>query len=267
MSSHDRPEGAASAPTRAPEAQPTEPRGGSSAAEQSATGHSAPTGAQSAGPGGRRHQRRRQHRTGGGESGGGREQRERGEQRDTARTAAGQPERELNLEELRELSELLNAQGFNEFEIEREGFRLRLSRHAPAPVAQPVAASADTSGATTSLPPAQTATTQATTAGTTTTAETSAPAAEAATPAATTEQVDMLTSPIVGTFYRSPSPDALPFVEVGSRVTRGQVVCIIEAMKLMNEIESDWDGVVAEIYPQNAAPVQFGEPLFAIKPA
>jgi acetyl-CoA carboxylase biotin carboxyl carrier protein len=102
------------------------------------------------------------------------------------------------------------------------------------------------------------------------------PAAPAATPQGTSAPqstgpagpppgTHILTSPIVGTFYRSGSPDADPFVEVGSRVKKGQVLCIIEAMKLMNEIESDVDGVVAEIYPQNAQPVEFGEPLFAIK--
>jgi acetyl-CoA carboxylase biotin carboxyl carrier protein len=75
----------------------------------------------------------------------------------------------------------------------------------------------------------------------------------------------VLTSPIVGTFYRAPSPDASSFVEVGSRVSKGQVLCIVEAMKLMNEIESDADGVITRIYPQNAQPVEFGEPLFVIK--
>ena len=75
----------------------------------------------------------------------------------------------------------------------------------------------------------------------------------------------ILNSPIVGTFYRSPSPDASPFVDVGSRVRRGQTLCIVEAMKLMNEIESDIDGVITEIYPQNAQAVEFGEPLFAIR--
>jgi acetyl-CoA carboxylase biotin carboxyl carrier protein len=88
-----------------------------------------------------------------------------------------------------------------------------------------------------------------------------APAASAAPPQGT----HILTSPIVGTFYSSSSPDADPFVEVGSRVKKGQVLCIVEAMKLMNEIESDVDGVIAEIYPQNAQAVEFGEPLFAIK--
>jgi acetyl-CoA carboxylase biotin carboxyl carrier protein len=76
----------------------------------------------------------------------------------------------------------------------------------------------------------------------------------------------VLTSPIVGTFYTAPSPDATPFVRAGDRVRRGQVLCIVEAMKLMNEIESDVDGVVAEIFPRNAQPVEYGEPLFGIRP-
>ena len=96
-----------------------------------------------------------------------------------------------------------------------------------------------------------------------------APAA-AAPPAAPAEKAPeddgghVLNSPIVGTFYRSPNPQSPSFVEVGQRVSKGQVLCIIEAMKLMNEIESDVDGVVAQIYPQNAQPVEFGEPLCRI---
>jgi len=75
-----------------------------------------------------------------------------------------------------------------------------------------------------------------------------------------------VTAPLVGTFYRSPSPDAPFFVEVGDKVSKGQVLCIIEAMKLMNEIESDADGVVARILVENAHPVEYGEPLFLIEP-
>ncbi len=75
-----------------------------------------------------------------------------------------------------------------------------------------------------------------------------------------------VTSPIVGTFYRASSPDAEPFVEVGSRVQKGQVLCIIEAMKLMNEIESEVDGVVVRILVENGQPVEYGEPLFLIEP-
>ena len=75
----------------------------------------------------------------------------------------------------------------------------------------------------------------------------------------------IITSPIVGTFYRSPNPEAGPFVNVGDKIARGKVLCIIEAMKLMNEIESDIDGVITRVYPQNGQPVEYGEKLFAVK--
>jgi acetyl-CoA carboxylase biotin carboxyl carrier protein len=75
----------------------------------------------------------------------------------------------------------------------------------------------------------------------------------------------IITSPIVGTFYRSPSPESGPFVNPGDRITKGKVLCIIEAMKLMNEIESDIEGVIAKIYPSNGQPVEYGEKLFAVK--
>jgi acetyl-CoA carboxylase biotin carboxyl carrier protein len=75
-----------------------------------------------------------------------------------------------------------------------------------------------------------------------------------------------VTAPIVGTFYRSPSPDAPPFVDVGTKVKKGQVLCIIEAMKLMNEIESEHDGVIVRILVENGQPVEYGEPLFLIEP-
>jgi acetyl-CoA carboxylase biotin carboxyl carrier protein len=99
-----------------------------------------------------------------------------------------------------------------------------------------------------------------------------APAAAAAAPAAKADAKAadkpgvVVTSPFVGTFYRAPSPDSPPFVEVGAKVKKGQTLCIVEAMKLMNEIESETDGTVAEILVQNATPVEFGEPLFRIVP-
>ncbi|HXG57979.1 MAG TPA: acetyl-CoA carboxylase biotin carboxyl carrier protein [Thermoanaerobaculia bacterium] len=89
-----------------------------------------------------------------------------------------------------------------------------------------------------------------------------APAAPAEEPE---EGLHIITSPIVGTFYRAPNPEAEAFVNVGDRVSKGQVLCIIEAMKLMNEIESDVDGVIVKIYPQNAQPIEFGEKLFAVR--
>ncbi len=76
-----------------------------------------------------------------------------------------------------------------------------------------------------------------------------------------------VSSPIVGTFYRAPAPDAAPFVETGVRVKKGQVLCVIEAMKLMNEIESEIDGVISRILVENGHPVEYGEPLFLIDPA
>jgi len=75
----------------------------------------------------------------------------------------------------------------------------------------------------------------------------------------------VITSPIVGTFYRSPNPESDAFANVGDRVTKGKVLCIIEAMKLMNEIESDVDGVLAMVYPVNGQPVEYGEKLFAVR--
>jgi len=77
--------------------------------------------------------------------------------------------------------------------------------------------------------------------------------------------VHVITSPIVGTFYRAPSSEADPFAEVGQRISRGKILCIIESMKLMNEIESDVEGEIVEVYPRNGQPVEYGEKLFAIK--
>jgi len=92
----------------------------------------------------------------------------------------------------------------------------------------------------------------------------------AAPPAAPSEQeseagLHVITSPIVGTFYRAPNPESESFVNVGDHIGKGKVLCIIEAMKLMNEIESDVDGVVMRIFPQNGQPVEYGEKLFAVK--
>jgi acetyl-CoA carboxylase biotin carboxyl carrier protein len=97
-----------------------------------------------------------------------------------------------------------------------------------------------------------------------------APAPAAAAPAAAKaadKPGHVVTAPLVGTFYRAPSPESPPFVEVGAIVKKGQVLCIVEAMKLMNEIEADVGGRVAEILVQNATPVEFGQPLFRIEPA
>ncbi len=175
----------------------------------------------------------------------------------------------LTFEQIKELIELVAERQLQGVEIERSGFRLKVDGHSAAP-AGPVPALAPMAAA----PPAGTVggthAANAVNAGDAAQAAHAASAASAAgapAAAAPAAGAHTLTSPIVGTFYRASSPDADPFAEVGARVKKGQVVCIIEAMKLMNEIESDVDGVVVEIYPQNAQAVEFGEPLFAIRTA
>ncbi|HEX6900467.1 MAG TPA: acetyl-CoA carboxylase biotin carboxyl carrier protein [Thermoanaerobaculia bacterium] len=166
----------------------------------------------------------------------------------------------MTFEQIKELIELIARNRLQGLELERSGFRLKIDgQQAQQAVAMPTEAAA----APLTAAPAPAMATSALAA-----APASAPAPAAApAPAGPPAGSHIVTSPIVGTFYRAPSPDADPFVEVGSRVKKGQVLCIIEAMKLMNEIESDADGTVAEIYPQNAQAVEFGEPLFAIRPS
>jgi len=162
----------------------------------------------------------------------------------------------LNLDEVRELTELFSEHGLTDFEFENADIRIRLSRN-PAPTAsapQHVAASP----ATAHTAAAQQAQQQ------------SAPAKQSEQQqqpetAVPEEELHIITSPIVGTFYRSPAPEADAFVKVGSEVEMGTVVCIIEAMKLMNEIESDGVGTVTKIYVENGQPVEYGQPLFGVK--
>jgi acetyl-CoA carboxylase biotin carboxyl carrier protein len=163
----------------------------------------------------------------------------------------------LTFEQIKELIELIARNRLQGLELERSGFRLKIdgqqAQQAVAMPAMPVETAAPLPAAPSPAPATPAA---------------SAPSPAAApAPAGPPAGSHIVTSPIVGTFYRAPSPDADPFVEVGSRVKKGQVLCIIEAMKLMNEIESDADGTIAEIYPQNAQAVEFGEPLFAVRPS
>jgi acetyl-CoA carboxylase biotin carboxyl carrier protein len=148
----------------------------------------------------------------------------------------------LSLKEIKELIDLVAERGLAGLEIERAGFRLRIEGarppggngagaygEAPNPVAAAIPAAAE--------PPA----------------------------AAPEENLHVVTSPIVGTFYRAPSPEADPFAEVGERISKGKILCIIESMKLMNEIESDVEGEIVAVYPRNGQPVEYGEKLFAIR--
>jgi acetyl-CoA carboxylase biotin carboxyl carrier protein len=162
----------------------------------------------------------------------------------------------MNVKEIKELVDLVSRRGLAGLEVERAGFRLRIEgapahRGTPAfgrAIADPVAVEAP------ALPPAAPALA-------------AAPHVPPGPPGSgEREGFHIITAPIVGTFYRAANPDSEPFVKVGDVVEKGKTLCIIEAMKLMNEIEADNAGTVVAIYPQNAQPVEFGEKLFAIHP-
>jgi acetyl-CoA carboxylase biotin carboxyl carrier protein len=172
------------------------------------------------------------------------------------RTGAAATGGAWNLQEIRDLMDVLDERQISEFEMEKAGVRIRIKRGvsgdlAPAPLlashhvpAWSPAPPQEPSGATEpSVKP---------------------PAAE--TPESG-DEVHLVKSPIVGTFYGSPSPSAPPFVKVGDEVQVGQALCIIEAMKLMNEIESDAAGEIVRVYVENGQPVEYGQSLFAIKPS
>jgi acetyl-CoA carboxylase biotin carboxyl carrier protein len=160
------------------------------------------------------------------------------------------------MEELRELIALLRENGLAEFELEREGFRVRLRRGLEydrqeitlVPAAEGAASRPVAAPSPTAISPSP-----------------SHPGAGAESEASEDQHLQMIESPIVGTFYRSRSPNAEPFVKTGSTVDPGTVVCIIEAMKLMNEITADMSGEVVKIYVENGQPVEYGQPLFGIK--
>jgi acetyl-CoA carboxylase biotin carboxyl carrier protein len=164
----------------------------------------------------------------------------------------------VNLKELKEILQLLDEKEIAEFELEEEGMKLRIRKASPvvpapavAPAPQPVLVAA--------AAPLPVAAVPAPAAG----------AAPAAAPPAPEPEAGLVVvkSPIVGTFYRTPDPNSPPFVSVGDKIRPGQVMCIIEAMKLMNEIESELAGEVVTIHHESGQPVQFGDPLFSIRPA
>jgi acetyl-CoA carboxylase biotin carboxyl carrier protein len=159
----------------------------------------------------------------------------------------------LTFDQIKELIDIVCQKGLQGLEVERSDFRLRIdgqvsSVNIPAtggeaPTAiEPVSEQTELPEATVGSSDSQVA-----------------PVAE--------NGAHTITSPIVGTFYSAPSPEADPYIQVGDEVKSGQVLCIVEAMKLMNEIESDIDGVVVEVFGRNSQPVEFGEPLFAIRPS
>ena len=161
----------------------------------------------------------------------------------------------VNIDELRELIELVRENEFTDFELEREGFRIRFRKGPESQSEQPI-------GAAVSVPPVQKTAASAAEAAAATPPH---PGAKAQSAASEDQDLHIISSPIVGTFYRSPSPNADSFVKIGSTVEPDTVVCIIEAMKLMNEIQAEATGEVAKIYVENGQPVEYGQPLFGIK--
>ncbi len=162
----------------------------------------------------------------------------------------------MNQKELRELIEFLKEQDIYEFELERGDFKVRIKRAGEHSAA-----------------PAETRYVQVPAIAAHAAAEHHAPAPAAAqAPAGAAGKVEEevlhpVLSPIVGTFYEAPSPGAPPFVKVGDQVVLGQVLCLIEAMKLMNEIESDMAGEIVKKFVSNGQPVEYGQPLFAVRAA
>jgi acetyl-CoA carboxylase biotin carboxyl carrier protein len=175
------------------------------------------------------------------------------------------PDPSLNMDELRDLVQLIAEHGFTDFELEREGFRVRLRRELTPQIIssssgqateQQAGAQASTTTGAAGASSAQSLTTQP---------QPRHPGAEAEAAASADEGLHIIPSPIVGTFYRTPSPTSEPFVRIGSHVEHDSTVCIIEAMKLMNEIQAETTGEVVKIYVENGQPVEFGQPLFGIK--
>jgi acetyl-CoA carboxylase biotin carboxyl carrier protein len=154
----------------------------------------------------------------------------------------------IDLEFLQRLIQAIDESGLDSIEIERGGTRVRLSKSPPP--------AAPTSGQPAAAPHAAPAPA----------AEGAGAAGGAEAAAAPPSNVIDVPSPMVGTFYRSPAPDAPPYVEVGDTVAKGDTLCIIEAMKLMNELEAEFAGTVVEIPVENAEPVEFGQVLFRIDP-
>jgi len=145
---------------------------------------------------------------------------------------------DIDIEQLRSLMTAIEEHGINELEIRNGDDRIRLSR-GPVAVAAPMMAAAPLAGA--------------------------APAVAAAPSAAEEPSGDFITSPFVGTFYSSPSPTSEAFVKEGDHIEVGQPLCIVEAMKLMNEIESEVSGKIVKIIAENGKPVEFGDPLFQVE--
>ena len=152
----------------------------------------------------------------------------------------------IDYKELRKLMDLMDEKNLSQFELEVEGLKIMISRVQSQPTTQIITPQPI------STPPAE---------------ETPKEALNEAALDKPLDSIYYIRSPMVGTFYRAPDPSSPPFIEVGEPVKKNQIVSIIEAMKLMNEIESDIDGVIEEILVENGKPVEYGQKLFAVKPS
>jgi acetyl-CoA carboxylase biotin carboxyl carrier protein len=160
----------------------------------------------------------------------------------------------VDLKEIKSIIELMTKNGLTEFELEKDNVKIRIKRGSNGGGALVTAVSPENGGEVTQVlvpAPAPVPVAQL-------------PAAAAPKPAVETN-IKEIKAPMVGTFYRAPSPDSPPYVEVGKAVTEETVVCIVEAMKVMNEIKAEMKGVITEILIDNAKPVEFGKPLFRVK--
>ena len=147
----------------------------------------------------------------------------------------------MNIKEIKEMINLMNENNLMELEIEKEGMRIKLKRSGPGDsVTQPVIIEKEISR------------------------ETATPIPSQQVQPSSVKTVE-IKAPMVGTFYRAPTPEAAPYVDIGQVIEPGQIICIIEAMKLMNEIKSEIKGKITEILAENAEPVEFGQPLFLVE--
>ncbi len=151
----------------------------------------------------------------------------------------------MDLKAIKQVIDLMKRSELSEFELEEEGFKLRLSRKSGESVPQILQAAPVAQAAAPAAAPA--------------------PAAEAPAPAGDEPGTSVVKSPMVGTFYRSPSPDSPAFVDVGAKISEDSVVCIVEAMKVMNEIQAEIKGTITEILVENGDAIEFGQPLFKVK--
>jgi acetyl-CoA carboxylase biotin carboxyl carrier protein len=161
----------------------------------------------------------------------------------------------MTLDEIKQILDMVRQHELAEFELEQEGVKLRVRKNGATQIVAAPVSPAILPVPVSAPPPAGPQ-------------PVVAPASAPAEPADAADdaiEFAVVTSPIVGTFYRSPDPESPPFAEVGQAVRKGQVLCIIEAMKLMNEIESEYEGELVKVYVENGQPVQYGERLFAIR--